>query len=255
MPVVMLIAVLTCRLPAQAQTATSTVLDGVYTDAQAARGAAVFATTCSRCHGDELEGKSDPALRGDGFVDRWREDSLRVLFTHIRTLMPSRGAGTIPPGSLPESTYLDLLAHILKSNGYPAGAQELTADVAANTQMVGLDGPKPLPTNSLVLVVGCFTARPNNVWAVTNASDPVRVRIADETNAEEMRSSAARPLGTQTFRLQNLSELRPDFRPDPYVGKKVQVKGALIRHTNNDRIIVLSLAAVNAEAVDANCAH
>jgi len=221
-----------------------TVLDGVFTGAQAERGAAVFAVTCSRCHGENLQGKSDPALVGNGFVDRWREDVLDVLFTHVRTRMPPRGAGQGATAGLPENTYLDLVSFILQSNGYPSGPKELTAEAAKDVLFVGKDGPKPLPTNSLVLSVGCMTAGPNNTWLLTNASEPVRVRIADESDPEELKRSAARKLGQGTLRLQNVTFFRPEFKPETVAGHKVQAKGVMIRQTNNDRINVLSLEAV-----------
>ena len=44
-------------IQAQAQTQRS-ILDGVYTDAQAARGAQQYATRCLVCHGAALEGNT-----------------------------------------------------------------------------------------------------------------------------------------------------------------------------------------------------
>ena len=41
------------------------------------------------------------------------------------------------PGSLGENVYLDIVAHLLKENGFPAGSHELTADA--------LDGIRVLP--------------------------------------------------------------------------------------------------------------
>src|SRR4030095_14644393 len=81
---------------------TGTVLDGVYTTEQAARGQDAYRDDCRACHeGTDQEG---PDLRGSEFVDRWREDKLSVLFTHIRTNMPGNR-----PGSLSDSTYIDVL--------------------------------------------------------------------------------------------------------------------------------------------------
>jgi len=221
-----------------------TVLDGVYTEAQAARGEAVFAITCTRCHGENLQGKSDPALRGNGFVERWREDPLGVLFTFISTRMPPRGAGREAAGGLPKTTYLDLLAFILQANEYPPGPADLTEEIAAKVLMVGKDGPKPLSTNALVGAVGCLAAAPNNNWVLNNATDPYRVRVADETNPEELKGAAARPTGNATVRLQNVTFFRPDFKPESLAGQRVQAKGALIRQANNIRINVLSLEPV-----------
>src|SRR5262249_27292499 len=44
---------------------------GIYTDAQAARGQAVYDRKCASCHGLRLEGGSASALSGGKFADRW----------------------------------------------------------------------------------------------------------------------------------------------------------------------------------------
>ena len=143
------------------------------------------------------------------------------------------------PGSLSESTYIDILAFLLSANGLPAGSKELTADVIRSVEFVGKDGPKPLPSMTAVRVVGCLTSGPNDTWILTNASEPVRSRSINETTPEELQGSAAWPLGTQRFRLQNV----PD-RAAATKGNKVQAKGVLIRQYMNDRINVTSLETV-----------
>jgi hypothetical protein len=218
-------------------------LDGIYTDAQAKRGGAAYGENCAGCHGEDLYGRAMGPLRGDHFLDRWREDSLNVLFTHIKTKMPANAAG-----SLSEAAYLDILAYILQVNSFPAGTRELTTGAVANTLLVGKNGPQPLPTNTLVRVVGCMT-RGSEDWMVTSASEPLRTQDAEQVTAEGLNIAASQPLGSQTFRLQNLDELRPDFRPELLAGHKVQAKGVLVRQTNRDRINVLSL-----ESVSASCA-
>ena len=94
----------------------ATVLDGVFTAAQAARGAVVFNDKCASCHdGPDVDG---PPLTGTPFIDRWREDTVGNLFDFIRTEMPQRA-----PGSLSNAEYLDILAHLLHESHYPAGPQ------------------------------------------------------------------------------------------------------------------------------------
>jgi cytochrome c5 len=236
------VALLIVCLSAWGQTS-KTVLDGVYTEAQAERGAAVFASTCARCHGENLQGRSDPALKGNGFIERWREDPLEVLFAHISTRMPPRGAGG-PVAGLPQNTYLDLLAFILQQNEYPAGTNELSVESVKQVLLVGKDGPKPLSTNSLVGSVGCLTEAANGNWDLKNATEPYRVRVADEADSEDLKRAATRPAGTATVRLQNLTFFRSDFKPEPLAGKRVQAKGALIRRGNDIRINVLWLEPV-----------
>ncbi len=217
-----------------------TVLDGVYTEAQAARGEAAYEANCGRCHRDNLEGGAEAlSLKGERFMEAWRDDTLDGVFTHIRTRMPRRPGGE--PGSLPEKTYVDILAYILKANAFPPGTLELTTEAIANTLLVGREGQQPLPTNALVQVVGCLTAGPNDTSTLTRATGLARTRNAEETTAEELKKSAAKPLGTQTFLLNNLDDMRPGFRPDAYKGHKVQAKGVLTRRPGNDRIYVISL--------------
>ncbi len=210
-----------------------TVLDGVYTDAQASRGESGYGTNCAKCHeGADVDG---PPLSGDPFIDRWREDSLASLFTFIKTNMPRDAAG-----KLGENVYLDILAYLLQANTFPSCKKELTPDVLGSTLLVGKDGPKPLPTNALVRVAGCFTQGPNGSWTLSRAVEPIRTRDAEKTTPEELKAAAAQPLGTRTFRLQNLDETKPDT----YNGHKVQAKGVLIRQSNNNRINVTSLETI-----------
>src|SRR3954467_5216444 len=71
----------------QAQTSRTT-WDGVYTEAQAARGATVYAATCAQCHGPTLSGAEGPPLTGVDFASNWNGLSLGELFERVRTSMP-----------------------------------------------------------------------------------------------------------------------------------------------------------------------
>ena len=97
------------------------VLDGVYTQAQAERGTAQYAQHCAACHGTGLSGNGEaPALVGAEFISNWAGITLGDLFERIRTTMPQDN-----PGTLSRDQYADILSFILKSNGYPAGQKEL----------------------------------------------------------------------------------------------------------------------------------
>ena len=48
-----------------------TTRDGVFTSAQATRGAALYETRCAACHGARLEGSIGPELAGPGFLGVW----------------------------------------------------------------------------------------------------------------------------------------------------------------------------------------
>ncbi|MGH7102996.1 MAG: c-type cytochrome [Acetobacteraceae bacterium] len=100
---------------------TKTATDGVpalYTKAQAAAGAAVFATNCVSCHGANLQGTAAPSVAGNDFLkaaksDGWTMQALRAL---VFTNMPFNN-----PGSLSPNEYAEVLAFLLASNCYPAG--------------------------------------------------------------------------------------------------------------------------------------
>jgi len=108
-----------------------TTQDGVYTDAQAARGEAVYSKSCTSCHGPNLEGDAQaPALSDKEFVIEWNDQPLGDLFERITATMPGDA-----PGTLKASEVADVLAFILKKGGHPAGAAELPAGAAALKQV------------------------------------------------------------------------------------------------------------------------
>ena len=96
--------------------------DGVYTSAQAERGRALYEKKCASCHGAQLEGASAAALSGSRFMGKWGQGNHNVdeLYYITRTQMPY-GAGN----SLTPQQYIDIIAHVLRVNGYAAGAREL----------------------------------------------------------------------------------------------------------------------------------
>ena len=207
-----------------------TTLNGVFSSDQAAKGEMLYQNKCAKCHeGDDAGG---PSLFGRVFIDRWREDNLETLFNFMRDNMPADSAG-----SLSDSEYLSLVAHVLEANGYRASSKELTVDALAMIRLVGPDGPKPLPNNTLVQVVGCLTQTGENEWGLAKATMPARTREGTETNPEELKRSNAKPLGSQQFNLQNFARIRLDFKPDQFQDHKVQVKGVLTHQsTGSDRI-------------------
>jgi mono/diheme cytochrome c family protein len=214
--------------------APTTVLDGVYTAAQAERGSAAYEASCAGCHeGLDADG---PQLSGTAFLDRWREDKLEPLFTFIKTRMP----GNLP-GSLDERTYVEIMAYILRSNDLPAGAKELSADMVGRIQLVGAGGPRPLANLTIVRAVGCLSPQAGTTWALIQAGGvaPVRERIVDGTTPEELKGSAAQPLGTLRFPLLSVTQ-----QAASYAGHKVQVKGVLTRQNAVERINVMSLESV-----------
>ena len=104
-----------------AQTARS-ARDGVYTEAQAARGQAAYDTQCASCHGQGLKGLAAPPLAGDAFAANWQGQPLSDLASKIRNTMPADA-----PGTLTAANAADLVALILKSGGFPASRTELAS--------------------------------------------------------------------------------------------------------------------------------
>jgi mono/diheme cytochrome c family protein len=216
------------------------VLDGVYTSAQARRGQEQLEQHCASCHRRDLSGFSGPPLKGDRFLDQWREFPLAVLFNMMQSQMPLGN-----PSGLPPSTYLDLAAYILEANGLPPGRQELTSAVVANVLLVGPGGPKPLPTSAPAVIAGCLTKEPGNGWFLTNASEPVRTLNPFEFADTELAAMRETPLGRELFRLQNIEELPGATEAaDRLVGRKVLAKGILVRHEKGNRLNVAALNAV-----------
>jgi mono/diheme cytochrome c family protein len=108
----------------QGDAQTRTVWDGVYAEAQAVRGKDHYLKECSSCHMADLSG-SDQAvsLNGEPFILQWENRTVNDLLTSIRTTMPQ---GT--PGQLNSQAYADVVAFLLRSNGFPAGSSELPRD-------------------------------------------------------------------------------------------------------------------------------
>jgi mono/diheme cytochrome c family protein len=92
-----------------------TANDGVYTDAQADRGEALFKEQCASCHA--------PAdFTSDDFLKKWNGKQLNELFSTVSETMPMDNPGTLKP-----QQYADLVSYILKVNKFPAGQEELTS--------------------------------------------------------------------------------------------------------------------------------
>lgn len=220
-----------------------TVWDGVYSAAQAARGQAEYDANCSRCHGNTV-GTATPSLAGRDFLDRWREDNLQNLFLFIKGSMPPARPRNAPRTPLPDNSYLDLVAYLLKGNSFPPGTAELKAETLEGVQIEEAGGPKPLPNSAFVQVVGCMTQN-GTAWTLTGATEPTRSRMATGATMDELKAADTKPAGVLTFRLQSLDYLGPDMKPETHAGHRMQAKGILIRQPNAERIDVRSLAMVS----------
>jgi len=101
--------------------ATRTVWDSVYSAAQAARGETAYVQACARCHQASLSGGDEaPTLAGTAFLGNWNGQTVADLHDRIRTTMPSDD-----PGTFARPLITDVVAYMLKVNGFPAGAVDL----------------------------------------------------------------------------------------------------------------------------------
>jgi mono/diheme cytochrome c family protein len=189
-----------------------TVWDGVYTDAQAERATAVFSQSCARCHSLTADPNSRP-LTGEKFWQGYTQKTVGDLLKFVSANMPN-GNG----GSLSASAYHDLVALILKSNGFPAGKTEIAADTIADVQIVPKDGPGELPANVLVRVVGCLAPKAGSDWTLTSATAPQRIEKTGPTPED-----ATRALGDRTVTLKFVLT-----RLDTFVGQRMSVSGMLM---------------------------
>jgi mono/diheme cytochrome c family protein len=110
--------------------ASRSVWDGVYTEAQAARGREAYAQDCAICHGDKLEGATAPPLVGSAFTSGLTGKTMGDFFARLSATMPDDN-----PGRLSRQRYADIIAYLLQANEYPSGSTELTPDADALKQI------------------------------------------------------------------------------------------------------------------------
>ena len=114
------------------QTTTTTTGDqttwsGVFSEAQAKRGEAIYAEKCSSCHAPDLTGLDQaPPLSGNDFNTNWNDLAINDLFERIRISMPAD-----KPGSLSRQETADVVAFILQHANFPAGQTELPSQAEA----------------------------------------------------------------------------------------------------------------------------
>jgi mono/diheme cytochrome c family protein len=103
-------------------TADTSVLDGVYTKAQADRGGNEFREACATCHSVDQQAQ---------FGQKYKGRTLGQVFEIISATMPESS-----PGSLTADQYTNILAYFLSQSGFKAGAKELPTDVRLLKQIV-----------------------------------------------------------------------------------------------------------------------
>jgi len=209
---------LCAQVPAEQGTASRNVWDGVYSQEQAGRGRTAYNISCSSCHRPDLSG-FEGVLRGEKFMDRWREDSLDSLFSMIKRSMPRND-----PGSLASDTYADIVAYILQQNEFPSGTTELKPEALKDIQVTGKNGAEPLPAGALVQTYGCVQQDPENNWVISKATNATRTRNPDKSSDADLKLAEAKTPGKRTFRLVDAAF----YHPERYKDRLVEAKGFLV---------------------------
>ncbi|HLH41443.1 MAG TPA: cytochrome c [Bryobacteraceae bacterium] len=213
-------------MAAQTDAQRRTVWDGAYTEAQAARGRTAFGQSCAGCHALAAEGKAP--LVGEPFWKSFAQKTAGELIEFVSKYMPN-GA----PGSLSQPTYRDIVAFLLKSNGFPAASAELDSGATDAALIIPKDGSTELPANALVRVVGCLNHNGAD-WAITHATAPERAERAVLAGED-----AARTLGSRTMALKFVVT-----RLEALAGSRVVVTGLLIGAGGADGINVTAVSPV-----------
>lgn len=204
-----------------------TVWDGAYTDAQATRAVATFSQSCSNCH--TLDATGNRPLSGKDFWDSFTQKSVGDLLAFVSKNMPNG----VNAGSLPASSYNDLVALILRANGLPAGTTEVTPESVVGVQIIPKDGSGELPAGTLVRVVGCLT-KSGPDWVLTSATAPQRIDKGGVTPED-----ATRPLGEGTATLKFVFT-----KLDAFVGQRMSASGLLMGVGGKDGLNVTTVNKV-----------
>jgi hypothetical protein len=215
----------TAQTPPTSQTRPA-IWVGVFSAEQAGRGAAVVAAHCTRCHG---QGRS---LSGDVFMLHWEGHNLARLLQKLQTMPPKSEV------VLTAQQRIDAMAFLLQQNGFPTGANDLTDETAALTNILILPqgGPRPMQSGALVSTIGCLMRGADNSWQLTRATEPEATVLEPGTGGGRANGVGTPAPGSKSFQL-----LNPFPDPAPHGGHTVEVKGLLIRMTAGDRINVVSV--------------
>jgi len=212
---------------------TGSVWNGVFTDAQAQRGRRFYSEHCASCHGANLEGGEYRPLQGERFWIAWQDTTVDYLLGKVSTTMPHSEDGSLK-GTLGAHVYADIVAHILNTNGFPAGTSELTPASAAGIQILKKDSTGELPAGAFAHVVGCLARGADRTWALQRSSRPVRVMDGRDPDVNA-------PLGDREYAL--MFVLTP---LDKFVGHRVSVRASLIGDGGAKGLNVSAIRSVSA---------
>jgi S-disulfanyl-L-cysteine oxidoreductase SoxD len=105
-----------------------------YAENQADRGARLFKTACAECHGDDLRGGliGGPPLRGLAFEKKFAAGTpASALFAFTSSQMPPDA-----PGQFSAGEYADMIAFLLRENGFGAAGAPLPSNTDALDHLI-----------------------------------------------------------------------------------------------------------------------
>ena len=211
-----------------------------FSAAQAAAGKTAYGKHCASCHGADLAGiHLAPSLIGGRFDRTWRGKSADVLSFHLRRMPPESVAEST---KLSETTYTDILAHTLQSNGFPSGDAELPSDLAALRaitipKLEGVDYDPVVPVAKSAEQIALLSSLP----AVTDAM------LRDPSPDDWLHWG--RTYGGQSYsplkriNRENVKDLEPAWRVPLLFGSSMPMplvhQGVMFLHTYPDTVIAL----------------
>ncbi|MGC6329424.1 c-type cytochrome [Rhizorhabdus sp. FW153] len=105
-------------------------MTGIYSTEQAEEGKMLYDGACAVCHGPDLRGSFEaPPLTGR-LIANWSGGSVDALHGYVQKAMP-----LFAPGSMSAEDTSKIIAYILKTDGYPAGASPLPAQSSRLAKM------------------------------------------------------------------------------------------------------------------------
>ena len=170
---------------AQLSVAQNSTREGVYTQAQAIAGGALYLRSCVECHGITLAGgEGGPGLVGGEFWSQWQDQSLAAFYQITASTMPVNN-----PNGFSAEQYADLVAFMLQQNGLPAGEEALPSaagDLVAITMQPSLN-----PVRVASLLNGASTAQRviEYEWlGYHNDTHATRYAPLDQINADNVQN-------------------------------------------------------------------
>lgn len=180
----------------------STSANGYFTADQVSAGGTVYASSCSQCHGANLEGNSAPSLSGARFAKSLvAYGNASTMYDFISKQMPASA-----PGSLSPTQYLAVTAYILSKNGFPAGSHPLDAtnlqgvNLANAASMAASPGGSAAPNNNEIVRAAAPTT-------VTYGPAPQNVNVSDAMMAGAGTNTANWTLDGRDYTNQRYSPL------------------------------------------------